>query len=251
MIPKVIHYCWFGRGKKNKAMKKCIKSWRKFFPDYEIKEWNEDNYDVQKNSYIRDAYNAKKYAFVSDYARFDILYTEGGIYLDTDVEIIKSFDDILINGAFMGCEKDGKDNVIQKDNDNCSIMVNPGLGMAAEPGMQIYKELLDLYNTLEFIQENGNYNLTTIVYYTTMILKEKGMKNINEIQNVAGITIYPKEYFSPKDVDTGMLCITKRTHSIHHYSASWYTPKEKLIKFLGPRNTEIIVKVMHKLKGIK
>lgn len=109
MIPKKIHYCWFGRKPLPESAKKCIASWKKFFHDYEIIEWNEDNYDVNKIPYIQQAYEAKKYAFVSDYARFDVLYQYGGVYFDTDVEVIRPFEDILEKGAFMGCETDGAD----------------------------------------------------------------------------------------------------------------------------------------------
>ena len=131
MIPKKIHYCWFGRNPLPESAKKCIASWRKYFPDYEIIEWNEDNYDVNKIPYTQQAYAAKKYAFVSDYARFDILYQHGGIYFDTDVEVIKSFDDVLEHGAFMGCEIDGSS--------RSGIAVAPGLGIAAAPGLGLYK----------------------------------------------------------------------------------------------------------------
>ena len=139
MIPKVIHYCWFGGNELPESAKKCIDSWRKFFPDYEIKEWNESNYDVRKNIYISQAYDAGKYAFVSDYARFDVLYQFGGIYFDTDVEVIKSFEDILTQGSFMGCEIDGETHTEEKDKSiRENKCVNPGVGMAASAGLSIY-----------------------------------------------------------------------------------------------------------------
>ncbi len=224
MIPKVIHYCWFGRNKLPKSAKKCITSWKKFFPDYEIIEWNEDNYDVSKIPYTQQAYAAKKYAFVSDYARFDILYRYGGIYFDTDVEVIKSFDDILANGAFMGCEIDGSDSLeaerIFTSTSTCGS-VNPGLGIAAAPGLCIYKEILNFYATQRFLNEDGSFNQETVVTKTTRVLREHGMQNIKGTQMVGEVTIYPKEYFNPMNSNTGKIDITENTHSIHWYSMSW------------------------------
>ncbi|MBO5136223.1 MAG: glycosyl transferase [Clostridia bacterium] len=220
MIPKIIHYCWFGGNQLPKSAQKCIESWKKYFPDYEIKEWNESNYDVNNISYTKQAYEAKKYAFVSDYARFDILYTYGGVYFDTDVEVIKSFDDILKNGAFMGCEIDGKG--------SNHINVNPGLGIAVAPGQEIYKQILDAYSTFKFINEDGTLNTTTIVEYTTDILLKNGLSDGPGVQKVSDITIYPKDYFNPFDDATGRLRITENTHSIHWYSKTWLSKGEIL-----------------------
>ncbi len=203
-----------------KSAQKCIDSWKKYFPDYEIKEWNESNYDVNKITYISQAYSARKFAFVSDYARFDIIHTYGGVYFDTDVEVIKPFDDILENGAFMGCEIDG--------GENGDINVNPGIGIAAEEGLAIYKEILDTYKDFKFLNDDGTYNTTTIVKYTTDILKKNGLSNIKGIQKVADINIYPKEYFNPLDDVTGKLVKTKNTHSIHWYSKTWLSKGEIL-----------------------
>lgn len=220
MIPKIIHYCWFGGNPLPKSAQKCIDSWKKYFPDYEIKEWNESNYDVNKILYTKEAYEAKKYAFVSDYARFDILYTYGGVYFDTDVEVIKPFDEILKNGAFMGCETDS--------NENEHISINPGLGVAVAPGQEIYKQILDAYSTFKFLNEDGTYNTTTIVKYTTDILLKNGLSDERGIQKVSGITIYPKEYFNPLDDLTGRLKIGGNTHSIHWYSKTWLSKSEIL-----------------------
>ena len=147
MIPKTIHYCWFGGNPLPKLAMKCINSWKKYFPDYTIIEWNEHNYDISKIPYIAEAYKAKKYAFVSDYARFDILYQCGGLYFDTDVEVIKPFDDILSHGPFMGCEIDGGEK---------EINVAPGLGIAASPGLGIYKHIIDFYATQHFLKDDGS-----------------------------------------------------------------------------------------------
>lgn len=243
-IPKKIHYCWFGRNPLPKSAVKCIQSWKKYFPDYEIIQWNEDNYDVNKIKYTREAYKAKKYAFVSDYARFDILYHEGGVYFDTDVEVIKSFDDILANGAFMGCEIDGLtslEDVRIHSSTNVDGTVNPGLGIAVAPGLGIYEEILNYYASQNFLNEDGTINQETVVTKTTKILREQGMKNVREIQTIGGITIYPKEYFNPMNNNTGVMDITENTHSIHWYSMSWISP--------GIRMKSRITRVFHRFFG--
>lgn len=214
-IPKKIHYCWFGGNPLPELAQKCIASWEKFCPDYEIIEWNESNFDVTCYDYVREAYEAKKWAFVSDYARFKILYEHGGLYFDTDVEVIKPLDDIVSKGGFMGREKES------------ALSVAPGLGLGVNPGLALYKELLDAYHSRHFINKDGSYNLKTIVDYTTEILLKHGLKNVNEIQFVAGTYIYPKEYFCPMDYTSGELEITDNTYSIHHYSASWHSEREK------------------------
>ncbi len=225
MIPKKIHYCWFGKNPLPNSAKKCIASWKKFFPDYKIIEWNENNYDVNKILYTKQAYEAKKYAFVSDYARFDILYQYGGIYFDTDVEVIKSFDDILRRGAFMGCEIDGS---VICEKRGLGIAVAPGLGIAAASGLRIYKEILDFYSTQLFFRENGSINTETVVAKTTKVLKKYGLRDIKGIQQIDEITIYPKEFFNPMNNNTGELKVTVNTHSIHWYSMSWMTSKQKI-----------------------
>lgn len=236
MIPKTIHYCWFGRNPLPESARKCIASWRKFFPDYEIIEWNEDNFDVHAIPYTSQAYEARKYAFVSDYARFKILYEHGGIYFDTDVEVIRPFDDILARGAFMGFEID------PKTGDTSAGCVAPGLGLGVNPGLGLYKKLLQLYSTLQFINPDGSYNQKTIVRYTTELLSTSGLQNIAGIQEVEGIVIYPKEYFNPLDDSTGRLKITQNTHSIHWYSKTWCD--------MSPWRTTIS-RLSHRLFGTK
>lgn len=223
-IPHKIHYCWFGGNPLPKSAVKCIESWKKYFPEYEIIEWNENNYNVNKIPYIQQAYKAKKYAFVSDYARFDILYNEGGIYFDTDVEVIRSFEDILAKGPFMGCEIDGCEN---KQKEVYTILINPGIGLGALPHMPIYGEILEYYKRQNFILADGSFNLETIVRRVTKILISHGLKDIKGIQDIAEIKIYPKDYFNPLDSNTGRLCKTYNTHSIHWYSMSWLSPLEK------------------------
>lgn len=221
MIPKIIHYCWFGGNPLPESAKKCIASWRKFLPDYEIKEWNESNFDVNIIPYTAEAYKAKKYAFVSDYARFYILYKYGGLYFDTDVEVIHNMDDIIARGPFMGCEGEAKQSMNGSRDKATTLGVAPGLGLGVNPGLGLYKEILDYYQSLHYILPNGVYSSETIVTITTKLLCNKGLKYINEVQHLDGIWIYPKEYFCPKDYATGTLRITDNTRTIHHYDATW------------------------------
>jgi hypothetical protein len=203
------------------SAKKCIASWRKFLPDYEIIEWNEDNYDVNKIPYTAEAYAAKKYAFVSDYARFDILYQHGGLYFDTDVEVIKPFDDIVANGPFMGCEIDAKGSDCPAVAPGLGLGVNPGLGLGVNPGLGLYKEILDYYSQLHYLIDGEIIETGTVVCHTTKVLQQHGLIVKSGIQKVAGVTIYPKEYFNPLDDNTGKLTITANTHSIHWFSKTW------------------------------
>lgn len=235
MIPKKIHYCWFGGNPLPKAAQKCIDSWKKYFPDYEIIRWDESNYDVQKIEYIAQAYQAKKYAFVSDYARFDILFHEGGIYFDTDVEVVRSYDDILERGTFFGCEIDGLipknqqgESLAEKAYGEFAIRVNPGLGMASEPGNHFYKEFLDFYENHFFYKPDGTINSMAVVRITTNLLVKHGLKDKQGIQVVDHITIYPAEYFNPLDGNTGIVHKTENTHSIHWYSLSWMSPMKRM-----------------------
>jgi hypothetical protein len=208
MIPKTIHYCWFGGNPLPPLALRCIASWEKHLPGYDIKRWDESNFDVNIIPYTREAYRMKKYAFVSDYARFWILYKYGGIYFDTDVEVIKPLDDLLARGGFMGFEEDGRE-------------ANPGLGFACAPGLGFACALLDKYATLSFINKNGTLNLTTVVTYTSDLLKEYGIKNDNTVEYIDGIYIYPRDYFCPKDRFTGKIRITPNTRTIHHFDGSW------------------------------
>lgn len=214
-IPKIIHYCWFGRAPIPEFAQKCINSWKLYCPDYEIRLWNEDNFDLNICSYVEEAYKKKKWAFVSDYARFWILYNYGGVYFDTDVEMIRSIDDILSICGFMAFEADGRFNVA------------PGLGMAAEKGTPLYKEVLDYYKSIHFVDASGNLNLMPVGEHVTKLLVSHGLKKNNKNQFIDGIAIYSTEYFCPKDVRSGALIITNNTHTIHHYSATWLTFVEK------------------------
>ena len=235
MIPKIIHYCWFGRNLLPESALKCIASWKKYFPDYEIKEWNEDNFDVNCIPYTAQAYEAKKYAFVSDYARFKILYEHGGLYFDTDVEVIRPMNDIIQCGAFMGIEKS-----LATTKGQGWIGVNAGLGLGAPSGLPIYKKVLDFYDRRSFLEESA-----TVVTNVTQLLILEGLSNENEMQHVAGVNIYPAEYFCPMDSTTGIMDITPSTVSIHHYTCSWidhnsmeyrmHALKKRLIRIFGEK----------------
>lgn len=221
MIPKVIHYCWFGKKPLSKSAKKCIASWKKFLPDYEIVEWNETNFDINSIVYVKQAYDEKKWAFVSDYVRFYVLYNFGGLYFDVDVELIKPIDDLINNGAFFGreCKEDGSS-------------IAPGLGMASPPGLELYKEVLDSYTDNCFFNEDGTHNTYTIVQRLTDILEKKGFSNLaDEIVFFDDVWIYPSEFFCPMNY-CGELRITENTRSIHYYDSSWYSLEDKLLKEL-------------------
>lgn len=249
MIPKIIHYCWFGRNPLPELAVKCIESWKRFLPDYEIKEWNEDNFNVNIIPYTKEAYEAKKYAFVSDYARFWILYKYGGLYFDTDVEVIKSMDDIIAKGNFMGCERDA-------DKSGATApAVAPGLGLGVNPGLGLYKEMIELYQSLSFVNRNGSYNHKTVVQYTTEFLIKKGLNNSLDIQHIAGVDIYPKDYFCPLDYKTKVLVKTENTRTIHWYSATWISKDQyryKIIEhYLGKSIAQIISRTLKKLRICK
>lgn len=242
MIPKIIHYCWFGRGPLPELAQKCIASWKKYLPDYEIKEWNEDNFDVNIIPYTAEAYKAKKYAFVSDYARFWILYKYGGIYFDTDVEVIRPIDDIVERGNFMGFETDPK---LQLKEDASEASVNPGLGMGVAPGLGLIKKMLDFYEGKHFKFIPDGIGQLTIVHIATEVLNQAGLKQQPGIQLVNDVWIYPTEYFCPINLKTGRIHIEANTRTIHHYAGTWqdkhFSFKEWIKKVLPE---SLLLKVM-------
>ena len=207
MIPKTIHYCWFGRGKMPDLALRCIASWKKYLPDYQIKEWNEDNFDLSLYPYAQEAYECRKFAFVTDVVRLYALYTEGGIYMDTDVEVLKPLDQFLSHPAFSGFENE--------------TSVPTGI-MAAEKGSLWAKDNLDLYEGKHFLKD-GEMDLTTNVDTITRYMVEKhGLRRDNTLQDFPGwITLYPKEYFCPLNPITRKLEKTKNTVTIHHFMGSW------------------------------
>lgn len=230
MIPKKIHYCWFGRGPKPELAIKCIESWHKFLPEYELVEWNEDNFDLDKYAYVRQAYDKKKFAFVTDVVRLYALYTHGGVYMDTDVEILKPLDTILTHEAVSGFET--------------TNLIPTGL-MASEKGSKIIGELLDEYQSRQFINPDGTLNTTTNVIYITETLKKYGLKLNNEYQTVAGFTFYPHDYLCPKSVKDGKIYLTDNTIAIHHFAGSWHSPwrnkaRNIIVKLGGYRLKKLI-----------
>lgn len=242
MIPKVIHYCWFGGKPLPKDALEYIESWKKYLPDYEIKRWDESNFDVNSIPYTKEAYQAGKYAFVSDYARFWILYNYGGLYFDTDVEVVAPLYDIIQSGPFMGVEQ-------QKDD---IITVAPGLCIGAETHNELLADLIRYYSNTHFVDSDGTLCLTNIVEITTEHLKMGGLQNLQEIQQCCGFNIYPKDYFCPIDYVTRELKVTSNTKTIHHYAESWI-PKSTKIKnaigrILGRDFLGFLVKVKRVLK---
>ncbi len=208
MIPKKIHYCWFGRGKKPKDVIKCIDSWKKYCPDYEIIEWNEDNFDISAHPYTKKAYELKKWAFVSDYARLSIVYNEGGIYLDTDVEMVRNFDGLLENEAYMGFEDEK--------------YVNTGCGFGAVKGHAFISENMKVYDSETVVDENGNFAAISCPVYTTKLLNDAGLVNDDgKIQTISSVTVYPRDYLCPYNYITGEMKMTQNTYSVHLYSMSW------------------------------
>lgn len=234
MIPRVIHYCWFGRKPKSEFINMCIESWKRYCPDFEIIEWNEDNYK-NDNVYFRQALEMKKWAFASDYARLDIIYKNGGIYLDTDVELIKSLEGLLNLSCYVGTE-DGNDG---------DGIINTGLGFGAEPFNKMVKAMLDEYESLTFIQEGTNYDQTPCPVRNTEVFERCGYNKSGEIAKVGNAYIFPKEYFAPKNYVTRELKITDNTYSIHHYEGDWMPLRSRINKTiksaLGPKLSKIIV----------
>lgn len=216
-IPKIIHYCWVGGKPKPQSVLYCIESWKRCCPDYEIREWNESNYDFKKNEYMRQAYEAKKWGFVPDYARLDIVYEHGGIYLDTDVEMLRSFNELLEQDGFMGFENTG----------DGEYFVNCGHGFGAVPHHEVIRAARDLYDTISFLNADGTPNLLASPHFTTQALREFGLVQENRDQQLPGMTVYASDVLCPKNFRTGKIKKTQRTVSIHHFTASWVDEKIK------------------------
>ncbi|BBF44126.1 polysaccharide biosynthesis protein CpsM(V) [Lachnospiraceae bacterium KM106-2] len=214
LIPKTIHYCWFGRNPIPDQYKIWMDSWKKYCPDYEIVEWNEDNYDMTKNQYMLQAYEQRKWGFVPDYARLDIIYNHGGVYLDTDVELINNIDDLLYQRGFAGFESDK--------------YVALGLGFGAAAGNQLIKGMMDAYDNYSFLDKEGNMNLTPSPVIQTDYLLGHGLKQDGEYQILENeLTIYPEKMLSGKSITSKRIKLTPYTRGIHHYDGSWLDAEKK------------------------
>lgn len=228
MIPKIIHYFWFGKKPIPMEHVRYIESWKKYCPDYEIKLWNEENYDIHKNQYMEQAYKAGKYGFVPDYARLDIINQYGGFYLDTDVELLKSLDGLRGFSAVMGFER--YENLVR---------VATGQGFGAEKGNLAIKEMMEIYRYRNFIKRDGTYNLQASTGLATNFLRRRGLEINGKQQEVMGITILPEDYFCPLKYSSAgnRLIITDNTYSIHHFAASWKEPVKERKIFFRKRKT--------------
>lgn len=237
---RIIHYCWFGHGEKSDLIKKCIASWKKFCPDYTFYEWNESNFDVHCCEYVEQAYTAKKWAFVSDYCRFWALKKYGGIYLDTDVELLRPLDDLPDN--FVGFES--------------KQLVNSGLIRGASPNSSILDLMIKSYQSDTFVKADGSLNLQTVCERETQILIAKGLIQNNQKQVVEDTVVYPSSYFSPLDYNTNKTNILPETYSIHWYGGSWHNEQEtyknnmrkKLVRFFPSKIASIIALIWSKAK---
>ena len=235
MIPKIIHYCWFGNNPLSPLAQKCIQSWKLFCPDYKIIEWNEKNFDLNYNAYVKEAYTAKKWAFITDVVRLYALTKYGGIYMDTDVELLKSLDDILKYQAVSGFESENR---------------MPTGMMASCSHHPLFLELLHEYDDLHFIKEDGSYDMTTNVTRITNTCLKYGLKLNNTLQEVHGLTLFPNDYFCPKDSQTLKLTLTSNTYAIHHFDGSWLDSrakhKQNIKKILGPTLCQFLTRFINK-----
>lgn len=212
-IPRIIHYCWFGGKPKPPLAEKCIASWKKFCPDYEIREWNEDNFDLSTApAYVHQAYEAGRWAFVTDYVRLVALVKMGGVYMDTDVEVVKPLDAYLQHEAFAGFESVDR--------------VQTGL-LACRPDFPLFREFLSHYDTAQFLLPDGTQDTTTNVEVLTRLCVARGLQLNNCYQVVDGLAVYPREYFCPVDFETEKLKRTRKTVTIHWFCASWQTEEER------------------------
>lgn len=215
MIPKIIHYCWFGRNPKPELYYKCRKSWEKKCPDYQIIEWNEANFDISACPlYVRQAYEAKKWAFVTDYVRLKVVYDHGGIYLDTDVELRKNLDSLLGYDAYFGFEHGNH--------------IATGLGFGAVKGLPLLKELMEDYRDIPFILEDGKFDCIPCPERNTKVFLRKGLRIDNSKQIIEGnVLILPPHYLNPINFETQKKTIKRETISIHWYSSSWLSKEEE------------------------
>ena len=211
-IPKIIHCFWFSKEPKPELQQKCLNSWKKYCPDYQIMEWNTDNYDIYKNKFVAQAYEKRKWAFMSDYARLDVLYEYGGIYLDLDVEMIKNYDQLLKQEVFVGFD--------------CAYNIELGSGIGARKGHPLIKMLLDSYEDADFINEDGTINDTPQPARLAPIFEAYGLVRDGSMQKINNVVFFPTDYFSPLDFCFYYLQKTENTFSIHHFDDAWHSKKQ-------------------------
>ena len=239
MIPKKIHYCWFGKGEIPQLAKDCIASWHKYMPNWEYKLWNEDNFDVNMVPYTKEAYEAKKYAFVSDYVRLWALDQEGGLYMDVDFEVYQSFDDLLMHSAFAGFE----------GSKHLPVMMGV---IASEPHGIWVKEQLDHYQHRHFLREDGTPDLTTNVKFVTSKMQIQGFVQNGKEQDYKDLHVFPVDYFCPKQT-TGEYFRTENTYCEQRGLGSWAGPengwKAKIREIVGTKNMVYLIKIKRKLFG--
>ncbi len=234
LIPKTIHYFWFGGNPKSELINNCIASWRKFCPDYEIIEWNESNYDVNKSRFMAEAYKEKKWGFVTDYARVDILCQYGGIYMDTDVEIIKPLDDLLYNEAYFGFGNYGR--------------VASGLSFGCVKNHALVKELFDMYDSISFNDSKNGNDMMTNTMREAAIFEKHGLIQNNKFQIINNAAIFPPDFFAPLIPGTTKINLTENTFSIHHNDFSWAGKHEKSEYVYSITKADEIIAIMEKNK---
>lgn len=230
MENKIIHYCWFGPKPISKLAKKCIASWKKYLPDYEIKLWNEENFDFNKSKFVKQAYESKKWAFVADYVRLKVLQEYGGIYFDTDMEIISDVKDIINdNECFLGVEDSG--------------LVNVAVLGVKKPNHKFINEMVEIYDNQEFDKDRDLFEIC-IPRQITKKLKDYDFKeDFNEIQHLdnGNITVYPREYFYPLSYDHQNNVFTDKSCMIHHFDATWTSKSEKFHTFIKRHNLKFVL----------
>ncbi len=238
MIPKTIHYCWFGRGEMPELAKNCISSWHKYMPDWNYKLWNENNFDINSVPYVKEAYDARKFAFVTDYVRLYALYTEGGVYMDTDVETLKSYDPLMSLPGFTGYEG--------------SKRMPPVTGtMASEPGNIWVKNQLAEYDGLHFVHEDGTMDLMPNTDRISAVMRSKGFVQDGKYSVFEDMHIFPSEYFCPRQT-TGEFFLTGNTYCDHHFMGSWTDSKKRLpliLRIVGPKTRILLIKIKRFILG--
>lgn len=239
MIPKIIHYVWLGNNKPNSLVEKCISSWKDKCSDFTVMLWNEENSPISSFTFCQEAYEKQKYAYVSDVIRLWALYNYGGIYLDTDLEVLHSLNRFLSNKAFIGFQKD-------------DLLLQTAI-MGFEKNDENVFQLLKMYESMHFINNDGTLNLIPNTWAFTKYFEDKGLKRNNLEQNVAGVEIYPSDFFCPIDWEYGEKKITENTYAIHHFDGSWMKPSKTkmMVRYLGVKHTKQLKSILKKMRLIK